>query len=138
MHLVKPAVILGIILAVLLGGGALFETGNNWIKTQLEGPEYCFREVDLQSYSINVQEFGISKTEKKGDELCFRTKDFSKVEEINQQIQDRKYQIELEKIKSQERFYNEGLPTILLIIGAVIVLVLIILWLGSGRNYYSI
>lgn len=137
MHLVKPAAIFGIILAVFLGTSSLLENGQNWISTQLEGPKYCFREIDLVSYSINYQDYGISKTEKKGDELCFRTKDFSAVEKINQQIQDRKYQLELEKIKSQDRFYNEGLPLILLIIGAVIVLVLIILWLGSGKNYSS-
>ena len=138
MQFVKPAMFIGIILVVFLGGSALFETGNNWLKTQLDGPEYCFREMDLISYSINYQDYGISKTEKKGDELCFRTKDFSKVEQINQQIQDRKYQIELEKIKSQERFYNEGLPKILLIMGVVIVLILIIIYLSSGRDYYRI
>ncbi len=138
MHLVKPAMFIGIILVVFLGGSALLDTGNNWIKTQLDGPEYCFREVDLISYSISYQDYGISKTEKKGDELCFRTKDFSKVEQINQQIQDRKYDIEIEKIKSKERFYNDGLPKILLIVGAVIVLILIIIYLSSGRDYYSI
>ena len=135
IHLVKPAVFIGIILVVFLGGSALFETGNNWLKTQLDGPEYCFREVDLISYSINYQDYGISKTEKKGDELCFRTKDFSKVESINQQIQDRKYEIELEKIKAKERFQNEGLPKILLIIGAAIVIIFIIIYLSTGRDY---
>jgi len=135
MHLIKPAVILGIVLVVFLGASSLFETGNNWINNQLNGPEYCFKEIDLISYSVNFQDYGISKTERKDDELCFRTKDFSKVEKINQQIQDRKYEIELEKIKSQERFYNDGLPKILMILGVVIILIMIIVYLGTGRNY---
>ena len=129
----KSAVALGIFLVIILFGGTIWDSFDNWIQTAISGPEYCFREIDIVSYSIKFSDFGISETYKKGDELCFRTKDFSQVENISQQIQDRKYQERLAEIEADSIFWNQTFPK-LFIFGLIAIVVIIIIISLSNRN----
>ena len=135
MSYVQGIVIIAIMLVVLLGGSSVYNGINEFIQKSLYGPEYCFRDLDQSSIAIASQgiEFRYTKTE--GDEACFRTKDFSLVEKINKQIQDRKLDAELARIEVSNRFWNETFPKLFIVGIIALTLIIIISYLGTGRNY---
>ncbi len=105
-----PLLIIAVIGVIILFGGSVYESFDNWIKTIFNGPEYCFRDITQSDISIAAQGASISYIKTKGDELCFRTKDPSIVERLNQQIQDRKLTVQLAEIEANRQFWNYVFP----------------------------
>ena len=129
---------LAIVLVIFLAAGNISDFVSEFWQKQLYGPEYCFENLDQSAVAVASQGVEVKYTKTEGDQLCFRTKDFSLVEKINQQIQDREKEVELAKIASKERFWNETFP-VLFVVGLIaVIIILIILWLMSGRDYYRL
>lgn len=123
---------LAVFLVIVLAGSSLYNNLNGWFQTALNGPEYCFRDITQTDVSVASQGVSVSYTKTEGDELCFRTKDSSIVERLSQQIQDRKLQENLAKIEANKQV------SIFLIIAVTFIIIVIIIYLSTGRNYYGI
>lgn len=130
---VKLLAILAIIGVVFLFGGSIYQNFDIWLKTQLNGPEYCFRDIDKATISAAAQGVEVTYTKEQGNELCFRTKDSSIVERLNKQIQDRKLQAQLAEIEAKRQFWNDTFPR-LFIFGLVALIVIIIIFYLANRN----
>ncbi len=126
---------LAIVLVIFVAGNGIYNGASNFLQEQFYGQEYCFTNIDKSSITLVSQGVEVRYTKTEGDELCFRTKDFSMVEKINKQIQDRKYQENLAKIQSQDQFRNETIPFIVLVIAATFIIIAIISYLSTGKNY---
>ena len=128
---------LAIVGVILLFGSSLYNNFDGWLQTTLNGPEYCFLDIDQSSIAVASQGVEVKYTKTEGDELCFRTKDHSIVERLNQQIQDRKLDAELARIKANERFWNETFPGLFIIGLIALGVIAIIIYLSTGRNYHG-
>ncbi len=133
----KTLMILGVLLVVVLFGGSIWDSFDNWIQTAISGPEYCFRDITQSDISIAAQGIEVKYTKTQGDELCFRTKDSSIIERLNQQIQDRKLQERLAEIEASNIFWNQTFPKLFLfgLIAVVIIVILIVLSNRDSRGY---
>ena len=130
--------ILAVVGVVFLFGGSVYNNFDDWLQTQFRGPEYCFKDIDQSTIAIAAQGAEIRYTETEGEELCFRTKDSSIPERLNQQIQDRKLQERLAEIKANERFKNDTLPGLFILGIIALIVIAIIIYLSTGRDYYRI
>ena len=126
---------IAIIGVIFLFGSSVYENFDGWLQTQLNGPEYCFVDLTQSDISIASQGVEIKYTKTEGDELCFRTKDSSIVERLNQQIQDRKLEAELARIAASDKFWNETFPKLFIWGLIALVVIIIILYLSTGKNY---
>ena len=135
---IKFLAILAIIGVIFLFRGSVYKSFDGWIKTQLNGPEYCFKDIDQSSVSIAAQGVKVEYTKIEGNVLCFRTKDSSIQERINQQIQDRKLQERLAEIGASNRFWNETFPKIFITGIIALGVIFVIIYLSTGRDYYGI
>jgi len=126
---------LAIFLVIILVALSIYNNANDFIQKELYGPEYCFNDIDQSSIAVAAQGIEVKYTKTEGDQLCFRTKDFSLVEKINKQIQDRKLQESLEKIQSEDRFWNQTFPILVVIFIIAIIVIIIIVRLFGGGNY---
>jgi hypothetical protein len=130
--------ILAIFLVIVLYGGNIWDSFDNWIQTSTVGPEYCLEDIAQSQVAVASQGGSVSYTKIEGDNLCFRTKDTSIIERLNEQIQDRKLQEELAKTETIRQFWNETFPKLFIFTLIAVVLIILIISLSNknqGRYY---
>ncbi|MGV8131832.1 MAG: hypothetical protein ACP5N7_07070 [Candidatus Pacearchaeota archaeon] len=134
----KQLLILGGIIDLFFFGSSVYKAFDGGLQKLINGPEYCFEDISQSEISVAAQGVEVKYTQTEGDRLCFRTKDYSIVERLNQQIQDRKLQEELARIQASDRFWNETFPFIFLVGSIVLVIIFIILYFSNRNNgrYY--
>lgn len=133
---IKNLIFLGAFIALMFFASSIYQGFNGWFQTALNGPEYCFKDIDQTEVSIASQGASLSYTKNSGDELCFRTKDSSIVERLNKQIQDRKLQAQLAEIESSNKFWNETFPVLFFIGSIVLLVIFIIIYLSNKNEWY--
>lgn len=123
---------------IILFGGSVYESFNVWIQTTLNGPEYCFDDITQSEISVASGGVSISYTQTEGDQICFRTKDYSIVERLNQQIQNRKLEERLAEIEASSIFWNQTFPKLAIfgLIALVVIIGIIALSNRNQRGYY--
>jgi len=135
---IKFLAAIAILGVIFLFGSSIYSNFDSWLQTQFNGPEYCFKNIDQTSVSVAAQGVEVKYTKIEGNILCFRTKDSSIPERINQQIQDRKMQERLAEIEANRQFWNETFPKLFIFGLIALVVIFVIIYLSSGRDYYSL
>jgi len=126
----KTLIYLAITLAIFIGLISLFGILGDWLSNELSGPEYCFSDVETVQLTLASEAAKVTITQSTGDQLCFRTKDYTIVERINQQIQDRKLQEELARIEANKEFWDRNfIPFVLILLFAFIIVVILLFYL---------
>lgn len=129
---IKALFVLVLFFVIISTASFIVNFSQDWVETQTYGQKYCFEDGETVKIAVATQGAQLSWQKEEGDSFCFRTKDKAFVQNVTQQIQDRKQAEEIAKIESRTILF-----TILLIILGIIAIIFLI-WFLFGNSYPSL